>query len=119
MSEELDQQIEKAQADLETAWDELANKMAETCPDMKDEIAALRAKAQLQRQQREELVKKCHPNDDHWPPNKDCPVCQKLLERVENVAKQRCTNPDDDAELQEKFDQAFEELYFKREEPNK
>jgi hypothetical protein len=111
-------EVVRVQVTLEDVWDDLANKVAEICPDMKGEIAAIRAKGAQQKKEREELVKKCHPdNTNHWPPNIECPVCQKLLGRVENLAKNRCTNPDDDKELQEKFDEVFEELYLKKSEP--
>lgn len=116
MSDTLAEEIGQAQALLDQTWDDLANKFAEVCPDMKGEIAAIRAKGAQQKKEREELVKKCHPDDNHWPPNVECPICQKLLGRVENLAKQRCKDPADDKELQEKFDEVFEELYFKKKE---
>lgn len=113
-----EEQLTKAHVEMENLWDDLANKVAEVCPDMTGEIAAIRARGAQRKKDREELVKKCHPdNDNHWPPNIECPVCQKLLGRVENLAKQRCKDPNDDKELQEKFDEVFDELYLKKPDP--
>lgn len=101
---------------LDQEWDKLADRLAEVCPDMKPEINAVRAEATRRKREREEAVQKAHGDNGHWPPSVECPVCAKLLQRVENLARERCANPDDDAELQTKFDEVFDELYCKKQE---
>lgn len=111
-------QLAATQGKMENLWDDLADKVASICPDMKGEIAAIRAKGAQRKKERDELIAKCHPDpNNHWPPHEECPVCQKLLNRVENIAKQRCTDPNNEEELGTKFKEVFEELYCKKPEP--
>jgi hypothetical protein len=112
------EELKKTQAEIEAMWDDLADKIGEVYPDMKGEIAAVRARGAQRKKERDELIKKCHPdNDNHWPPHDECPVCQKMLGRVENLARQRCADPNNEEELATKFKEVFEELYCKKPEP--
>ena len=40
--------------------------------------------------EREAKVNECHPNGNHWPPHKDCPACQKVAQKWDKIARDRC-----------------------------
>lgn len=68
-------------------WDSLEErvvKMVELCPYLEPfykDYQEIKARLAHQSQEREELVKKCHPDGKCWPPHPDCPACQKLIQK--------------------------------------
>lgn len=109
--------LEKELQEIDAAWMSLV----EILPDEdKQVLLQKRAEVAERRRQREELVKKCHPNDNHWPPHEECPVCQKIFQKLENEAKAILGEEDskDEEKLEEKVWEIFEKKYLKPKVPN-
>ena len=104
--------LEKELQAIDDAWMSIVNILPD---EDKHLLLQVREEIKEQRRQREELVKKCHPNDNHWPPNEECPVCQKIFQKLENEAKTVLSEDDfkDAKKLEDKIWEIFEKKYLK------
>ncbi len=101
--------------DLDAEWEKLASFLPE---EQQAQLRQKKAEREKLHQEREALVKKCHPNDNHWPPHPDCPACQKIFQMLECQARKVLTEEEakDEKKLEEKVWEIFEERYTKRKE---
>jgi hypothetical protein len=67
------------QTELYDSFDQIADKIGEFCRQLKGKIQKTRDNLIRRKQEREDLVKKCHPNGKCWPLHPDCPACQKIM----------------------------------------
>lgn len=68
-------------------------KLADMMPDGAEFKASLEEndkKIQELVNNREAKVKECHPDGKHWPPHEECPLCQKVAQKWDKLAKDRC-----------------------------
>lgn len=63
------------------SFDQIADKIGELCPELKGDILKSRENLARLKQEREDLVKKCHPDGKCWPLHPDCPACQKIIQK--------------------------------------
>lgn len=92
-------------------------KLAEGLPSGEDFVFRLleAKKHRIQRHQEQEaLIKKCHPDGNHWPPHEECPACQKVFQRLENTARAELgEDAQDQKKLEDKMVEIFERKYTK------
>lgn len=98
-------------AALEQVLVDIENQLAQLGPEQAAFVRNARLEREKRKQEREALMAKCHPDGGHWPPHEECPACQKLLQMVENKAKERCKNPEDMEELEKHFWDVMKEKY--------
>jgi hypothetical protein len=105
-------EVEQALQQIEEQYDRLADLL----PSCEREAYRKRKEEAIERRrQREELVKRCHPDGSHWPPHPECPACQKLMGMLENQARVILgEDAKDEKKLEEKFWELFEKKYVKK-----
>ena len=68
---------------------DLADKLPDG-DDFKATIIDADKNIQAAKEGRDDKVKACHPNGEHWPPHPECPCCQKVAEMWDLQARKRC-----------------------------
>lgn len=121
MNAELEQKVSTSEIsfnDLEKELEEIESQFLKLAVFVGDDLTFRLLEAKKRRiqrhQEREALVKKCHPDGNHWPPHDECPACQKIFQRLENEARAELGEvAKDQKKLEDKVVEIFERKYIK------
>ena len=72
-------------SEIENHLDAILNSLAKMLPT--DEIKNFKEKRQQQKEELEKQIKLFHPDDKHWPPHPNCPICAKVMSRRAKIIR--------------------------------